>query len=115
MCLILAIPALMGWSNPDIDNDKSICPVMRFFGIPCPGCGLTKSVIHAYKGEFGLSLQYNWWGIPLIICCMALIVLQIYDIVTSHQYTERLFSNALVWQILVSLIILTYIIRFFIY
>ena len=39
------------------------CPFYYFFKIPCPGCGLTRSMIELLKGNLLQSLRYNILGI----------------------------------------------------
>ena len=46
------------------------CPFKAITGIPCPGCGMTRAVLHACKGEFREAFHYHplWIGaVPLII------------------------------------------------
>ncbi len=108
---MLVAPMVMYWHNPEIDSSRSICPFMRFLDIPCPGCGLTKSMIHAYKLEFGVSMDYHLWGIPLILIGISLIVLQVSDLVKHRHYTDKLLSNVAVWQTVAFAVVLTYAIR----
>ncbi len=105
IAVVLLAPAYIGWSSPDIDAEKSICPFMRFFDFPCPGCGLTKSMIHAYKGEFDVSFSYHVWGIPLIAMAIFLAVLQVYDLIMDSCHTDKILSKTLLWQVLAFLVV----------
>lgn len=42
-----------------------ICFVYNIFKIPCPGCGLTRSVMCLLNGDIVNSLKYNILTIPL--------------------------------------------------
>ena len=44
-----------------------ICPIYNLLKMPCPGCGLTTSVIYLLKGNIIMSLRYNIITIPLIV------------------------------------------------
>ena len=33
-----------------------ICPTKLLFGVPCPGCGLTRAMIAIAKGDFGFGV-----------------------------------------------------------
>jgi hypothetical protein len=35
------------------------CPLLRTFGIPCPGCGLTRGVYFLLRGDIRTSLTYH--------------------------------------------------------
>lgn len=35
------------------------CPIRRFFGIPCPTCGMTRSLLSLLKFDIKGSLEYN--------------------------------------------------------
>lgn len=39
------------------------CPLVVFFGIQCPTCGLGRSLIYAWSGNFSLSLHYHFLGV----------------------------------------------------
>jgi hypothetical protein len=50
----------------------SICWMRGQFGIPCPGCGLTRSLSCAMRGRFYESWQFHPFG--LVILAMFLLV-----------------------------------------
>ncbi len=35
------------------------CPFKLFFGIDCPGCGMTRAFLNFLKGNFGKALEYH--------------------------------------------------------
>ncbi len=37
----------------------TVCPVRAFFGIPCPGCGLTRSCLSILMGRFRTAFRFN--------------------------------------------------------
>jgi len=39
-----------------------ICPLRRFFGIPCPTCGMTRSVVHMVQGRPSQSFAAHRLG-----------------------------------------------------
>lgn len=50
----------------------SICSFYNLTGIPCPGCGLTRSVSATLHGQLPLALYFNPFGIPIALCGAAL-------------------------------------------
>jgi hypothetical protein len=49
---------------PVNDNPRSsICMMRRTTGIPCPTCGMTRSLASLAKGQFSQSLDYHPFGI----------------------------------------------------
>jgi hypothetical protein len=46
-----------------------VCPLMHFFGIQCPTCGLGRSTFLAFNGEFALALKFHPLG-PVLLCGM---------------------------------------------
>ena len=55
--------------------DARVCPIYNIFHIPCPGCGLTRSVISLFKGHIIESFEYNILGIPIVLSALIYIVL----------------------------------------
>jgi hypothetical protein len=54
-------------------NDSSrytICMMRRVTGIPCPTCGMTRSLASLVKGHFSQSLDYHPFGIVVagVLC-----------------------------------------------
>lgn len=49
------------------------CMFRTLFGLPCPGCGLTRSIIALWHGEPTLSFRYHPLGIPTMLglACVA--------------------------------------------
>lgn len=36
-----------------------VCPTALFFGIPCPGCGLTRATLALLHGDLGAALHFH--------------------------------------------------------
>lgn len=36
-----------------------LCPTKLFFGIPCPGCGLTRATLAMVQGDFGAMARHH--------------------------------------------------------
>ncbi len=79
--------------------------------MPCPGCGLTKSIIHIYRGNFDIAMHYNVWGFVYIFMCIAVAGTTLYDIFLHSTVTERLFDYTPFWQSIAICVWLTFIIR----
>jgi hypothetical protein len=46
---------------------SSLCPLDNLGLEWCPGCGLGRSIRSLLHGEFSLSLEHHWFGIPAFI------------------------------------------------
>jgi hypothetical protein len=44
---------------------SGICFIKTVFGIPCPSCGSTRSLIHLFQGEIADAIRWNPLGIVL--------------------------------------------------
>lgn len=86
-----------------------ICPFFNIFKVPCPGCGLTRSIICLFKGNFLESIQYNILGFPILIfCCIYIILIFInkYDqlelIFVKHK--KKIIAGSIILLIITELI-----------
>ncbi|ORM25171.1 DUF2752 domain-containing protein [Williamsia sp. 1135] len=43
-------------------SGPTLCPMRLITGLPCPGCGLTRSWIAAAHGDFADAFSYNIFG-----------------------------------------------------
>ena len=44
-----------------------ICPIKHFFGVSCPGCGLTRGFLAVLKFDFRAATEYHLLSVPLFI------------------------------------------------
>lgn len=49
-----------------IEDGPVICPFRLITGLPCPGCGLTRSWVYATHGDWAAALGANPFGVVLI-------------------------------------------------
>ena len=49
---------LATWTPPD-DGSLSICLTRRVFGLPCPGCGLTRGLAHLLQGNLSRAMALH--------------------------------------------------------
>ncbi len=47
-----------------------ICVSRALFHLPCPGCGLTRSLTAIWHGDLLLSFRYHPMGLPTFVGCM---------------------------------------------
>jgi hypothetical protein len=51
-----------------------VCMFRSLTGLPCPGCGLSRSIVAAMDGDLGLSLAYHRLGLlTLVYICLQFI------------------------------------------
>ena len=68
----VAIAALLPADG--IEDGPVLCPFRALTGLPCPGCGLTRSWVYLMHGDIGSSLASNWFGPVLILAVVVLAV-----------------------------------------
>ncbi|MBM3414115.1 MAG: DUF2752 domain-containing protein [Bacteroidetes bacterium] len=98
--LILAIPyfIMLHNDNGHIETTQSLCPFKMLTGFPCPGCGITKSLIFLYEGNFSKSIYYHLFGpFTFLFCVIAIFVLKI-ELITKRDYFQKfLYSKKLAY------------------
>ncbi len=50
------------------------CPLDRFFGIPCPMCGITRALMSAADGDFRMAFYYHPLWILFILTAILFIL-----------------------------------------
>jgi hypothetical protein len=87
--LTLTIPYGIGVLDPNIENAQSLCPFKMATGMPCPGCGITKSLIFLYQGELTKSISYHLFGLPLVLFCVISLGILIAKLTTNKLYFKH--------------------------
>lgn len=69
------------------------CIFKNFFGICCPGCGLTRSFRCILNLDFKNAIYYNILGIPLFIIIIICILMLVKDIIYNSNTAIYLFNK----------------------
>ena len=96
---------LMFFNQSDhLETDQSLCPLKMLSGFPCPGCGITKSLVYFYEGDIYKSLYYHILGPFVIVFCVATIVVLSTELITQKEYfTQLLFNKKLAYGLAIFL------------
>lgn len=109
--LILVIPFIMMLTNPNIETSRSLCPFKMMTGLPCPACGLTKSMICFYRGDILKSLHYHIFGPLVIFFCTALILIFTTELFTKRRYFRKILYSRKIAYITIVFLLLYHLIR----
>ena len=96
--IILAFPYIVMVIDDQVELSQSFCPMKMLTGLPCPGCGITKALVFAYKGDICKSLSYHILGFPVLAACIVSIVVLGMEIITGKEYFQKiLYSRRLAY------------------
>jgi hypothetical protein len=93
--ITLIIPYILLLNNGDhhLETDQSLCPFKLLTGFPCPGCGITKSLVYFYEGDMYKSLYYHILGPFVIAFCVATIAVLSTELITKKEYFNKWVYN----------------------
>ncbi|WP_035668863.1 DUF2752 domain-containing protein [Flavobacterium sp. 83] len=93
--LTLMVPFFLMFFNGDnhLETDQSLCPFKMVTGFPCPGCGITKSLVYFYEGDFYKSISYHVLGPFVIVFCIVTIVVLTMELITQKEYFNAVLYN----------------------
>ena len=102
----LAAPLFIWQQNPNVETAQSLCPFKMATGLPCPGCGITKSFISIYQGNWWKSLSYHIFGpLAFVLSFIVIFVLSI-ELFTGKKYFRWLvYNKKLAWVLAITLMI----------
>lgn len=80
-------------TNNHLETDQSFCPFKMLTGFPCPGCGITKSLVYFYEGDLEKSLYYHILGPFVIVFCVVTILVLSAELITKKEYFNNLLYN----------------------
>ncbi|MBP6758932.1 MAG: DUF2752 domain-containing protein [Flavobacterium sp.] len=93
--ITLMVPFFLILFNQDnhIETAQSLCPLKMLTGFPCPGCGITKSLVYFYEGDLQKSLYYHILGPFVILFCVVTIMVLVTELITKKEYLNGLLFN----------------------
>jgi hypothetical protein len=89
----LVVPIFIMQTDGDIEHSQSICPFKLLTGMPCPGCGITKSIVFLYKGEWDKSLSYHLFGPLVVVVALFAIVLFSVELILKRNLLSGFLYN----------------------
>jgi len=100
--LTLAFPfyVMLQSANRSIETEQSLCPFKLLTGFPCPGCGITKSLIFLYKGDLVKSIYFHLFGpLTFLFCLVAIVTLSV-ELFTERDYFQKiLYSKKIAYSL----------------
>jgi hypothetical protein len=92
--LTLLVPYLIHiFEHGNIEQAQSLCVFKMLTGLPCPGCGITKSIIFLYQGELYKSLSYHVFGPAVVLFCLFLLILLPIELFIKKSVARKLFYS----------------------
>jgi uncharacterized protein DUF2752 len=97
---------MLGNANRHLDTAQSFCPFKMLTGFPCPGCGITKSLVYFYQGDIWKSFSYHILGPFVVLFCVLAIAVLLIEIKTGKEYFNAiLYSKKLAYGLAIFLLV----------
>jgi hypothetical protein len=91
ICVFAHIWIIKSLINPVINHHYGVCFSKQIYGISCPACGTTRSVLYILKGELLNAIYMN----PLGFIALAFIVIVpmfiLVDVLTKRNNLQKLY------------------------
>ena len=84
---------MLGNGDHHLDHAQSLCPFKMLTGFPCPGCGITKSIVYFYQGDLYKSLSFHVLGPFAVVFSAAAILVLTAEISTGKEFLNGYLYN----------------------
>ncbi|MDI1254650.1 MAG: DUF2752 domain-containing protein [Flavobacterium sp.] len=111
--ITLVVPFFLMLFNHDnhLETAQSLCPFKMLTGFPCPGCGITKSMVYFYEGDLYKSLCYHVLGPFVIVFCAISVVVLTMELKTGKEYFNTVLYNRKAALVMACLLIAYHMVR----
>ena len=91
-----------------VHSDFPLCPLAGSFGIPCPGCGLTRATLALLHGDVRGALRFHplvWLLTPLVVGVAATAAWNLLRAPGAPPRAQALLSNGRIMTALATLVL----------
>jgi hypothetical protein len=112
----LIVPFFIQQNNSgNLDNEQSLCPFKMLTGFPCPGCGITKSIVYFYEGDIYKSLLHHLFGPIFVVFCLLVLFKLVAEIIYQKPFFDKIFYSMKLAYLMGILLGIYHLIRLFFY
>ncbi len=112
MLLVLIIPFfILLTNNGTLENEQSFCPFKMLTGFPCPGCGITKSLVYLYEGDWLKSITFHLFGPVVLVLSFYFLIKLSLELYYKKLFFANTFNKKKWTYIFVALLIVYHFIR----
>ncbi|MFW0787198.1 DUF2752 domain-containing protein [Gordonia sp. CPCC 206044] len=72
-----------------IAHGPDVCPFRRLTGLPCPGCGLTRSWVAMAHGDPAAAFGFNAFGPLVMVLAVVVTIAAVHAVVTGKGTLHR--------------------------
>ncbi|WP_224484841.1 DUF2752 domain-containing protein [Robertkochia aurantiaca] len=73
------------WVLHSSQDDLIVCPTRLVWGVPCPSCGLTRSLLAFFRAEISEAMHWNPIGFPMLLLLLLLPLWLIKDLIMKRN------------------------------
>ena len=112
MLLVLIIPFFIHLThNGSIESEQSFCPFKMLTGFPCPGCGITKSLVYIYEGDLLKSITFHLFGPVVLVLSLYFLIKLSLELYYKKLFFANTFNKKKWTYVFVALLIVYHLIR----
>lgn len=116
MLLILIIPFLLHLThNGTLESEQSLCPFKMLTGFPCPGCGITKSLVYLYEGDLLKSINFHLFGPIVMILAVYFLIKLSLELYYKKPFLDKTFNKKEWTYFFVTLLVVYHFIRIIVF
>jgi len=69
-----------------LQESQSFCPFKMLTGLPCPGCGMIKSMVSLYRGDLAESFGHHLFGPLLVLFFASALFVMTAELIRGRNY-----------------------------
>jgi len=73
------------WFNHSQTSSPLFCPILQFTGIPCPGCGMTRSFLALIQGDLKGAIAFHIFGPFVFAACIGFAIHIAIELYTQQE------------------------------